>query len=121
MNKPEPLTDRVIVRLDADHKVVVEVDEIFYVEAEGETTLLRRRGAGTLIDRRRLGELESYLEAYGFLRIHRNHMVNLRRIREIRRRQGRQDWEVKLDPPVNKVLPVSRGREKRLWQALGER
>jgi DNA-binding LytR/AlgR family response regulator len=48
-------------------------------------------------------------------------MVNLRRIHEIRRRQGRQDWEVKLDPPVNKVLPVSRGREKKLWERLGDR
>lgn len=116
-----PLSDRVLVRLDADHKVVVEVEEIFYLEAEGETTLLRRREAGTLIDRSRLGELESHFESYGFFRIHRNYMVNLRRIREIRRRSGRQDWEVKLDPPVNKVLPLSRGREKRLWQALGER
>ena len=120
MDELSPLRDRLLVRLDADRKVVVEVDDIFYLDAEGETTVVRRRDAESLVDRRRLGEIESHFEAYGFLRIHRNYMVNLRRIREIRRRRGRQDWEVKLDPPVNKVLPVSKGREKRLWQVLGD-
>jgi len=53
-----------------------------------------------------------------FLRIHRNHAVNLARIREIRRRKGRDDWEVKLEPPVNRVLPVSRGRLETLLNAF---
>ena len=29
-------------------------------------------------------------------------------------------WEVKLDPPVNRVLPVSRRRISALWERFGE-
>ena len=37
------------------------------------------------------------------------------RIRVIRRRPTGRDWEVKLEPPVNKVFPVSRSALSRLW------
>ena len=57
--------------------------------------------------------------SYGFLRIHRNHAVNLARIQEIRRRKGREDWEVKLEPPVNQVLPVSRNQIGKQLKAFG--
>lgn len=115
------LSDRLLVHVDATSRVVIEVEEVYFLEAEGSGTVIRLRGAEALVDHRRLGELEGHFEAYGFLRIHRNHMVNLRRVREIRRREGRQDWEVKLDPPVNRVLPVARGREGSLFGAFGER
>ncbi len=29
-------------------------------------------------------------------------------------------WQVKLDPPVNRVLPVSRRRVSALWERFGE-
>ena len=57
-----------------------------------------------------VGDLIKQFAPYGFLRVHRNHAVNLARIQEIRRRKGREDWEVKLEPPVNRILPVSRGQ-----------
>lgn len=47
-------------------------------------------------------------------------MVNLARIRAIRGREGSADWEVKLDPPVNRVLPISRGRLAAVWAAFAE-
>jgi hypothetical protein len=40
---------------------------------------------------------------------------------EIRRRSGEADWEIKLEPPVNDVLPVGRTHLERLWKAYGER
>jgi hypothetical protein len=46
-------------------------------------------------------------------------VVNLRRIRELRPR-GR-DWEVRLDPPVNLVLPVSRNAASGLFRLFGEK
>jgi len=55
--------------------------------------------------------------AYGFLRIHRNHAINLARIQEIRRRKGSEDWEVKLEAAVNLLLPVSRGQIGKLLTA----
>jgi hypothetical protein len=53
--------------------------------------------------------------------VHRNHAVNARHVLEIRRRNGEADWVIKLDAPVNRVLPVSRGLLKRLWAAFVER
>ena len=58
-------------------------------------------------------------EPYGFLRISREVAVNLHRIRDIRLRPSGRDWEVKLEPPVNKVLPVSRALLSTLWEAFG--
>jgi len=51
--------------------------------------------------------------------IHRSWAVNLRRVREIRPAAG-GGWEVKLDPPVNRVLPVSRRRVSALWERFAE-
>jgi len=51
--------------------------------------------------------------------IHRSWAVNLRRVREIRPTAD-GGWEVKLDPPVNRILPVSRRRVSTLWECFGE-
>ena len=44
--------------------------------------------------------------------------MNLDRVYELRSR-GDREWEVKMDPPVNKVLPVSRRRMDELRTLLG--
>jgi DNA-binding LytR/AlgR family response regulator len=44
--------------------------------------------------------------------------VNLNRVLELRSR-GDNEWELKMDPPVNKVLPVSRRRLPDLRELLG--
>ena len=54
-----------------------------------------------------------------FAMIHRSWAVNLRRVREIRPAAD-GGWEVKLDPPVNRVLPVSRRRVSALWECFAE-
>jgi len=46
-------------------------------------------------------------------------MLQIRRVREIRP-TGRGGWEVRLDPPVNRVLAVSRRRVSELFAAYGE-
>jgi DNA-binding LytR/AlgR family response regulator len=52
---------------------------------------------------------ERELGQSGFVRIHRCYLVNVDRLREIRHRgQDPNDWEVKLELPVNRVLPVGR-------------
>jgi DNA-binding LytR/AlgR family response regulator len=61
-----------------------------------------------------MGEVLGALAKDALVRIHRNHAVNAGRVREIRRRTPGGDWEVKLEPPVNRVLPVSRNASKRL-------
>ena len=41
-------------------------------------------------------------------------------MRQVRRRSQGEDWELKLDPPVNLVLPVSRDALPAVWAAFGE-
>ncbi|MEZ4272925.1 MAG: LytTR family DNA-binding domain-containing protein [Myxococcota bacterium] len=57
------------------------------------------------------------LEPYGFMRIHRNHAVNLSHIYEIRRRSEGRDWEITLDGPQGQILPIGRSYLSQLWDA----
>jgi DNA-binding LytR/AlgR family response regulator len=112
---------RVLLHLDRDLRRVVEAANIYYLEAVGQTTLIRLRSSRTLRDVRSLGELVPLLSGFGVLRVHRNHAVNAGHVLEIRRRDAAADWEIKLEPPVARILPVSRPMLKRLWAAFGER
>ena len=110
---------RVLPKLSEFRRVPVDPSDIYFLEAVGDHTLVRLRSKRRLRDLRRLGTLLKKFTPYGFVRIHRNHAVNLARIQEIRRRKGRGDWELKLEPPVNRVLSVSRDQIGKLLKAFG--
>ena len=114
------LDDRILIHLADGLRRPIDPAEVYYLEAIEGATQVRTRSARVLVDVRKLGELVALFVRHGFLRVHRNHMVNLRRVREIRRRQVGDDWELKLNPPVNQVLPISRSHLEGVWQAFGE-
>ena len=116
-----PSTERVLLHLGRDRRRAIDASEVYFLEATGETTLVRLRPSRRLADVRALGELGPLLAPFGIVRVHRNHAVNVRHVLEIRRRSGEADWEIKLGAPVNEVLPVGRTYLKRLWAAFGER
>jgi DNA-binding LytR/AlgR family response regulator len=97
---------KVLLHLAGRRRRVLDADEIYYLEAQGDETDVRLRGARRLRDVRSLGEVVKELTALGFVRVHRNYAVNPGRVREIR--PATSGWELRLEPPVNKVLPVSR-------------
>ncbi|MFQ5944557.1 MAG: LytTR family DNA-binding domain-containing protein, partial [Anaerolineales bacterium] len=66
----------------------------------------------------RLDQVEARLPSPPFFRVHRSYVVNLNRLLELRSRDD-DEWELKMDPPVNKVLPVSRRRLTGLRELLG--
>jgi DNA-binding LytR/AlgR family response regulator len=117
----EPTTDRVLLHLGRDRRRVIDAGDVYFLEATGETTLVRLRASRRLSDVRALGELLPLLASFGIVRVHRNHAVNVHHVLAIRRRSGEADWEIKLEAPVNEVLPVGRTYLKRLWAAFGER
>jgi len=80
---------------------------------------VRLRSRERVRDLRQLGELVGLVEPHGFVRIHRSFAVNARRVREIRPGEN-GGWEVRMDPPVNRVLPVSRREASDLFAAYGE-
>jgi len=102
--------DRVLLHLAASRRLVVEPDDVYILEADGVDTIVRRRSKRTLRDVRRLAEIVAAFGHGHVYRIHDNWAVNLRRIREIRPQRDGRDWEVVMQSPVNRVLPVSRRR-----------
>jgi DNA-binding LytR/AlgR family response regulator len=98
----------------------IEPDEIYFVEAAGDDTRVRTRAGHALRDVRPMAELARILGVHGFVRTHRTSLVNPAHVREVRLRRGGEDWELRLDPPVNVVLPVSRAALRALWAAFGE-
>ena len=111
---------RVLLHLSDGRRVPVEPEEIFYLRAVGDTTEVRTRGRRRLRDVRSLGEVVRFFPTGLFVQVHRSYAVNSDRVAEVRRRPSSRDWEVKLEPPVNQVLPVARGRLEALWAAYGE-
>ncbi len=105
---------KILLHLKDRRRLVVNAHDVYYLEARRDETDIRLRGARQLLDVRSLGEVMKELGPAGFVRIHRNHAVNPGRVREIRL-VGRA-WQVQLEPPVNKVLPVSRGSLASLLQ-----
>ena len=102
--------DRVLLHLRNNRWLTVDPDEIYYLEADGDETIVRRRGRRMLRDVRSLGEVITAVKHCPVHRIHDKWAVNLRRVHEIRRTRAGRDWEVVMRPPVNRVLPVSRRR-----------
>ncbi|HSD25850.1 MAG TPA: LytTR family DNA-binding domain-containing protein [Vicinamibacteria bacterium] len=112
--------ERLLLHLGRDRRRAIDPGEVYFLEAVGQRTLVRLRSPTRLVDARAIGDVLSLLAPFGVVRVHRNHAVNVRQVLEIRRRGGEADWEVKLEPPVNAVLPVGRTYLKPLWTAFGE-
>ena len=106
---------KLLLHLAGRRRRVVDADDIYYLEAQGDETDVRLRAARRLRDVRSLGEVLKEIAPLGFVRIHRNHAVNPGHAREIR--PGPSGGEVRLAPPVNKVLPIGRGALEALLAA----
>jgi DNA-binding LytR/AlgR family response regulator len=114
------VTRRVLLRLSDGRRVPVVPEEVFFLEADGDETLVRTRGRRRVRDVRSLAELLARFPAGMFIQVHRARAVNVDRVTEIRRRPGGRDWELRLEPPVNTLVPVARDRLDDLWAAYGE-
>jgi DNA-binding LytR/AlgR family response regulator len=106
-----------LVHVGDGERRVVDSSTVYYAEAVGGDTVVRRRGAKPLHDVRELGDIERAWKRHGFVRIHDNHLVHPDHILWIRKRTSRS-WEVTMAPPVNAVLSVSRNRLAALWAAF---
>lgn len=105
-----PRIDRVLLHVVGQRRRVVDPEDVYYLEAAGDETVVRQRRRRTIRDVRSLGEVQPFFEPFLVYRVHEKWAVNLRRIREILPQRDGRDWEVVMDPPVNRVIPVSRRR-----------
>lgn len=97
---------------------LIEIDSIYYLEAQGECTMIRTKRKKTYLSVNRIGDLAKLLPAPAFVRCHREYIVNLNRVRSLKPRPSR-DYDLKLDPPVNKRIPIARDRLNKIRKALG--
>jgi two-component system LytT family response regulator/two-component system response regulator LytT len=76
---------------------LIEIDAIFYLEAQGEKTLIRTRRKKPYKSIQRLGELAKKLPVPAFVRCHREYIVNLNRARSLPPRSFRC-YDLKPEP-----------------------
>ena len=112
--------NRVLVHISRSEHRVLDPDDVYCLHARGGETEVRLRSRTPLVDVRPLGEVAPAYEPFGFIRVHREHAVNMANIRLLRLQADGRDWELKLEPPVNSVLPIARDRLAALRAALGE-
>ncbi len=111
---------RVLIHMSRSEHRVVDPDDVYLLEARGGETEIRLRASSPLVDVRPIGEVMPAFEPFGLVRIHREHGVNPAHVRLIRLQSDGRDWEVKMQPPVNRVLPVARDRLAALREAFGD-
>jgi PAS domain-containing protein len=114
---PGQLPGRVIARRD-ESLVVLAMPEIRYAEAAGNIVWLATDQGRLRAAAHGLDHLERDLSGYGFLRVHRRYLVNLRRVREID--QGfKGSLFLITDVRQRESIPVSRRHAPDLRRALG--
>ena len=96
---------------------LIESDAIYYLEAQGDDTLIRTKRKKPYKSVQRLGNLAKKLPAPAFVRCHREFIVNLNRVRELTPRNSR-DYDLRLDPPVNRRIPIARNRLEQIRKIL---
>lgn len=110
----EPRADT-LVATTGRRSVVIAISEIGWVEAQDYCVLVHIAKTSYLL-RDSIRRLEPRLAAHGFLRVHRSALVNLARVRELRRPTQR-DWYIVLDDGTE--LPVSRRLRPEIQRQLG--
>lgn len=117
---PSHTPKRLLIHIDHGRRVPLDPEEVFLLEASGDETLIRTRGRRRLRDVRSLGEVLQRVPSETLVLIHRSVAVNVDRVTELRRRPNGRDWELRLEPPVNRVLPIARGRIDAVLAAFGD-
>jgi DNA-binding LytR/AlgR family response regulator len=111
---------RILIHISSSEHRVLDRDDVYYLRAGGGESEIRLRSRTPLIDVRPIGEVAPLFEPFGFVRIHHEYAVNIAHVRLLRFQADGRDWELKLEPPVNRVLPIAHDRLKGLRAVLGE-
>ena len=108
---------RLVVETREGVSLLFDPSQVFYLEVNGHDTLVRTARKRPYRSTRRVADLLARLPTPPFFRCHESFVVNLARVRSIE--AAGRDRRLRLDPPVNRLLPVARGRVAALHRALG--
>lgn len=107
-----------VVGVHENRMMLLRLPEVSFAEAAGNDVWLstdegRLRAASSGLDK-----LENELATAGFLRVHRQYVVNLNRIREVERRD-KGELVLVMDDQQKTMVPVSRRNVRAVRRALG--
>lgn len=100
--------DRIVIR-DRGRVTIIAPDEVDWISAEGDYVRVHVGGRGHLV-RDTMLAIESRLDKARFVRVHRSAIVNLSRIKEVRRHGERDYLAVLRDGTCLKVSRTYRSR-----------
>lgn len=107
---------RKIPTIKQNRILLVDVPSVSFIRSEGHYTWVHT-GQGNQFCNLNIGDIESLLDPKLFLRVHRSYIVNLSRVDEIVRHDGRMTLRMLGDEPVE--IPVSRASAQRLMEQFG--
>jgi len=108
---------RRVVGVRGDRMVLLRLPEVLFAESDGNGVWLSTDQGRLLAATPGLDKLDNELTNAGFLRVHRQHIVNLNRIREVERRD-KGELVLVMDDPENTMVPVSRRNVRAVRRAL---
>ena len=116
LNQRRPTQDRVALKV-GEHFQLVPSDDIIYASLSDDViTVVAGRLTGTS-NFRSLDELQSKLDPEVFWRVHRSHLVNINKVKEIVPWFSR-NYILKMKDAKGTEIPVSRTQTKRLREYL---
>ena len=108
--------DRLAVRV-GDRLLLVQADEVIHASLENDTIVVVANGLIGTSNCRTLDELQAQLDPTVFWRVHRSHLVNITKIKEIVPWFSR-NYLLKMKDAKGTEIPVSRAQTRRLREYL---
>jgi two-component system LytT family response regulator/two-component system response regulator LytT len=108
--------DQLAIRV-GERFVLVQADELVYASLVDETIVVVTNTVSGTSNYRTLDELQARLDATVFWRVHRSHLVNITKIKEIVPWFSR-NYLLKMKDAKNTEIPVSRTQTRRLREYL---
>jgi two-component system LytT family response regulator len=68
--------------------IVIDVENILYLQSDGPYTNIHTKNAGKVMSSKHLKEYEDTLTEFGFFRIHKSYLVNLEEIKQYSKTEG---------------------------------
>jgi DNA-binding LytR/AlgR family response regulator len=109
---------RRVVGVRENRMVLLRAREVLSAESDGNDVWLSTDQGRMQAAFPGLDKLDSELANAGFLRVHRQHIVNLNRVREVERRD-KGELVLVMDDRENTMVPVSRRNVRAVRSALG--
>jgi two-component system LytT family response regulator/two-component system response regulator LytT len=101
----------------ADRFLLIQADEVVHASVEDDVITVVTNSLSGTSNYRTLDELQTRLDPAIFWRVHRSHLVNINRIKEIVPWFSR-NYILKMKDAGGSEIPVSRSQTKRLREYL---